>query len=36
MSLQTGQCLQNLHLMGQKVELIIIEELIVLKSGVKK
>ena len=36
MSLQAGQCFQNLHLIGQKIKLIIIEELIVLKSGVKK
>ena len=36
MSIQAGQSFQNLHLVGQKIKLIFIEELIVLKSGVKK
>ena len=35
MSLLVGQCLQNVHLMKKKVNLIIIEEKIVLKNYVK-
>ena len=35
MSLQAGQCLQNVHLMKKKINLIITEEKIVLKNCVK-
>ena len=35
MSLQAGQCLQNVHLMKKKTKLIIREEKIVLKNCVK-
>ena len=35
MSLQAGQCLQNVHLIKQKINLIITEEKIVLKNCVK-
>ena len=36
MSLQAGQCLQNVHLIKQKINLIITEEGIVLKNCVKR
>ena len=36
LNLQARQCLQNVHLMRPKINVIIKDELVVFKSGVKK